>query len=142
MIIWNERFSTGVEALDQQHCVLIDQINRLEKMVNSTNPTLEDVKFITQLVDYLQNYAETHFRHEENCMERFNCPAHAQNQQAHQKFRDFFDAYIQQSKQEGFQLDLIRKLHQTASAWITEHILRVDTCLRPCVTNQPVTPPR
>lgn len=142
MVIWNERYSTGVESLDQQHCALIDQINRLEKLVNTTNPTLDEMKFIMRLVDFMREYAATHFQDEERCMQRYNCPAHGKNRLAHRQFMEFFDAYVQQSRNEGFQLEMIRKLHQTASNWITEHILCVDTCLRPCVTDRQESPPR
>lgn len=90
MIIWTKQFETGAQKLDQQHRILIENINRLEELLNVTNPTLAELKTMVDLVDYLEGYANIHFKGEEQCMEASHCPAHAENQQEHERFRGFF----------------------------------------------------
>jgi hemerythrin len=133
MILWTEQFRTGSAMCDQQHRLLIDHINLLEDQLHATNPTREEVEYAVYLVDYLEAYADLHFNGEEKCMESYRCPAHAQNQQEHERFRGFIRDYRRRCESEGFKLELIRSLHVMMRTWITEHILRIDTQLRPCI---------
>jgi hemerythrin len=133
MINWTKDYETGSAKLDQQHRVLIDNINLLEEQLHTTNPTRQEVEFTVHLIDYLEAYADTHFKTEENCMESHRCPAHALNQEEHERFRGFIHDYKRQCQIEGFKVELLRKLHAKMREWVHEHILRVDTQLRPCI---------
>jgi hemerythrin len=133
MVHWTEQFVTGSGTIDQQHRMLINNINHLESMLTETNPTREEGEFLIHLVDFLEAYAGTHFQFEEECMERYRCPAHAQNKQAHERFLALIQQFKERCRTEGFRLDVLRSLHQTLSSWIQEHILQVDTQLRPCI---------
>ncbi|MGB7768001.1 MAG: bacteriohemerythrin [Verrucomicrobiia bacterium] len=133
MILWTEQFVTGSSTIDQQHRMLINNINHLESMLTETNPSREECEFLVHLVDFLESYAGTHFQFEEHCMEKHRCPAHAQNKQAHEKFLKFIHQFKERYEREGLRLDVLRSLHQFLSSWIEEHILQVDTQLRPCI---------
>jgi hemerythrin len=133
MIFWKKEFETGFEKLDQQHRVLIDNINLLEDLLHTTNPTPKEAKFIIKLVDYLEGYADFHFQGEEQCMESYQCPAHAENQREHERFRGFIQDYKRLCEHQGFKVELLRNLHQVMISWITEHILKIDTRLKPCI---------
>jgi hemerythrin-like metal-binding protein len=133
MIQWTKEFETGSATLDQQHRLLIDNINLLEEMLNITNPTKEESDFLFHLVDYLEAYANIHFTAEEKCMESHQCSVHALNQQAHERFREFIHNYKRLCEIEGFKVELVRNLHELMRAWIQEHILKIDTQLRPCI---------
>ena len=136
MVIWNDQFVIGSRTIDLQHRMLINNTNHLECMLTNRDMTREEVEFVIHLVDFLEAYAETHFKFEEGCMERHRCPAHAQNQQAHEQFRKFFQEYKERIRLEGFHPDLLRQLHQKLNSWIQEHILTVDTQLRPCLKDR------
>lgn len=133
MIFWNEQFKTGSDELDQQHQMLIHNINHLEYMLGETNPSKESCAFLIRLVEFLESYAETHFRVEEDCMSRHRCPAHALNKQAHEAFLTSFRQFKDDARHRGFRPEAFRKLHQTMSQWIEGHILQVDTQLKPCL---------
>jgi len=133
MVLWNEQFVTGSSTIDQQHRMLITNINHLESMLAGTNPTREEGEFLVHLVDFLEAYADAHFQFEEHCMEKYRCPAHARNKLAHAQFLEFFRQFKERSKAEGFRPDLLRSLHQKLSSWIQDHILQVDTQLRSCL---------
>lgn len=133
MIIWNENLKTGFDEIDRQHQTLIDNINQLECLLEQTNPTREHCEFLIQLVTFLESYTKKHFNFEEDCMERHSCPIHEQNQQAHAEFLYYFEQFRENHRRHGFRSDVIRNLHQTISWWIEEHILQVDTQLRPCL---------
>jgi hemerythrin len=133
MILWNQQFATGIEQLDQQHRMLIANINHLEAMLYITNPNREESEFVVHLVDFLETYANTHFNLEEQCMAKHRCPAHARNLQGHEYFRNLLRDYKHRCGTEGYTVDLLRKLHADASSWIKEHILTIDTQLRDVV---------
>ena len=135
MIVWTKAFETGAEQIDKQHQMLIFNINHLEMQLTSTNPTRVECEFLVHLVDFLEAYADAHFQLEEQCMECNRCPAHHRNRQAHETYRHIFRNYKQRCEIEGFTVELLRELHQTASVWVQEHILKVDTQLRTVAFN-------
>lgn len=135
MVIWNDQFVIGSRTIDLQHRMLINNMNHLESMLSESDLTRGEVEFLIHLVDFLESYAETHFKFEEECMEKHRCPAHAQNQQAHEQFRRFFQEFKERYRTEGLHLELLRQLHQKLNSWIQEHILAVDTQLKPCLKN-------
>ena len=133
MIIWGKELSTGSETLDQQHLMLINHINQLGNLSHATNPTRGEFESMVHLVEYLESYADFHFKGEEKCMESHQCPAHAENQQEHERFRGFIRDYKRQCEIEGFKIELIRSLHGVMQKWIQEHILKIDIQLRTCL---------
>ncbi len=132
MIVWSDQFETGFEKINQQHRTLIDNINLLEELLYTTNPTLGEVKSMVRLVDYLESYADIHFKGEEACMDSYQCPNHAENRKEHERFRGFIRDYKKLCELQGFKVELLKNLHQVMSKWITEHILRIDTQLKTC----------
>lgn len=134
MIHWTEQFETGSTKLDQQHRLLIDNINLLEEQLCNTNPTRAELEFAVHLVEYLEAYANIHFKGEEKCMQSYRCPALAKNQLEHERFRAFIHDYKNRCETEGFKVELLRKLHEAMRTWIVEHILSLDTQLRPCIS--------
>ena len=69
-------------------------------------------------------------------MEDFRCPAHALNQREHEFFLGFVLDYKRLSGAEGFKVELLRNLHRFMRRWIVEHILKIDTQLKPCIHSQ------
>lgn len=135
MVHWDERFATGSSTLDQQHQVLINNVNHLGGMLANTNPTKEECEFLIHLVDFLKSYAQTHFQFEEQCMESYRCPAHARNKQAHEKFMMFINDFHEHCKVGGLRQENLKNLHATLSLWIEEHILQIDVQLKACIKN-------
>ena len=133
MIIWNEDYSTGIETIDQQHKLLIEQINRLEEVVANTKPSELEIRFASRLVSFLDSYAKMHFGLEEKCMEAYRCPAHALNEEQHKQFAGFIERFKHKFDAEGFSVEAFKELYEMTSAWITRHILRVDGQLFACV---------
>jgi len=133
MVLWTKRFATGSDTIDQQHRMLINNINHLEAMLTNTNPSRTECDFLIHLVDFLETYADHHFKFEEGCMERHHCPAHTRNKEAHGQFLQFISNYKARVKVEGFRQEALVQLHSTLGKWIEEHILRIDTQLKPCL---------
>ena len=133
MILWTKQFETGSAKLDLQHRLLIDNINLLEEELKTPDFTGVEAEHAVRLLEYLEAYANIHFTVEEKCMESYRCPAHAKNRQEHERFRDFIRNYKRLCELEGFKVELLKNLHEVIRSWIEEHILKIDTQLRPCI---------
>jgi hemerythrin len=136
MLIWTEKFATGQPTIDEQHRLLIMYVNRLEALLVESESRSEDRRFMNDFVTFIENYIESHFRYEEQCMESYRCPAHQKNCQAHDQFRQMFRRFRERFNNEGARMELIMELNQTINAWIEGHILAVDTTLRPCLAKK------
>ena len=136
MLIWNEQYASGSPVIDQQHRQLFHHLNQLEGLLVQTNPTYKDVVTIIELLDFLEQYIDTHFSYEEQCMESYRCPAHEKNRKAHQEFKETFNRFKILAKKEGFRLQMLLDLNQTINTWIQDHILSVDTELNHCISHQ------
>ena len=137
MLIWHEQYSTGSPAIDEQHRELIRRLNRFESLLVVTNPTSEDMVMMTDSLDFLEYYIDLHFQYEEQCMEQYRCPAHQQNKDAHQEFRQLFKRFKSNTAKEGFQIRMLLEINESINAWIQEHILQIDTQLKPCFARKP-----
>ena len=128
MITWSNEFATGVDFVDHDHQVLIDNLNRLEAALRDG----EGAARIGDLVTFLERYAKEHFAREERCMDQVRCPVAAQNRIAHQEFI----ATIADAKDRLFGTNTATavsiKVHREMCQWIREHILKIDTHLRAC----------
>jgi hemerythrin len=133
MLRWNDQFETGHSLIDTQHKMLISYINRLEGMSCITNPSREEVEFFVQLVNFIETYIEVHFKQEEECMNSYRCPVHRENKAAHEAFLSFFRKFKRHFELDGYRPAVLKELHDSCSSWIQQHILQIDTQLKPCL---------
>lgn len=129
MLVWSEDFSTGFALVDIQHRTLIDKINQLEHLLNGPPPPKQRYD---EILAFLGSYAGTHFRFEEQCMEKANCPAYERNKQAHTAFLRIFARFKERYAAEGPKPELLKSIQNAAADWIRNHILTVDRELKGC----------
>ncbi len=130
MLEWKSDYETGVPAIDTQHKVLFDNINRLGKLLDKADIERAEADY---LLNFLENYAEQHFNGEETCMVRYRCPAHARNKVEHAQFKTILGFAIGQYEVATAPKEVLRRLHESMVWWIHNHILKVDIQLRNCM---------
>lgn len=130
---WDPSMSTGVESVDNQHKQLIAHLNDLSAAIGRG----QEIGQLNATLDFLAEYALSHFGHEEMCMARYQCPAAAANRQAHQEFVRLFTAFRERLNQEGATPALAFDVEQQLMTWLMAHICGVDVKLRPCVAQSP-----
>ncbi len=133
MLLWTEQFATGSPEIDEQHRSLIRHLNQFESLLVHSNPTPAQLAIIMKFLDFLEHYIESHFSYEEKCMASHNCPVHEKNCQAHENFKQIFQRFKLRSQKEGFRTPMLVEMNTTINVWIQDHILRVDTELKPCL---------
>jgi hemerythrin len=132
MIYWHEGLTTGVPDLDDHHREIFSKFNEFyAAMSRGPSAKLDEAG---KILDYLQFYAQLHFKREEEIMEKYHCPAAEENKRAHAQFLRDFGAFYTQWQTGGMDLALANDTFVKMMEWIVNHIEGVDTELRKCVT--------
>jgi len=132
IIAWDEaQMSTGVDSVDSQHQELIQRINELHSACLA-GTARED---LLKLVGFLGEYAQSHFRHEEELMQSHQCPARGKNKAAHVQFLRDYEKLVELIKRDGATTTLVLQVKELLGNWLKNHICSVDTQLRACATN-------
>jgi methyl-accepting chemotaxis protein len=118
--IWNDRFALGVEAMDDEHKILIEKINNLAKSIEESDG--DSSKLIAPFKD-LVSYTRLHFSHEEAYMDSIKYPQLVQHKAIHTSLLAGVDSFGDQLKSNKLDGDaLIHFLND----WLIRHILGID----------------
>jgi hemerythrin len=94
-IQWSEKFSVGVDELDQQHQQLIRMLNRLISAPDTIDTRSET---ISDTLQAMTRYAQEHFKTEEKLLKAYDYPGLKEHRQEHIVYRkktlDFSTAAI------------------------------------------------
>lgn len=132
-LTWDDALSTGDETLDHQHKYLVETLNDLGKAINEGH----GIDMITRILGRLRFYAGWHFEQEEECFDKYECPAAGMNKNAHTAFIEKFDRFHGKFREAGGSNEMALTIHEEISDWIVNHILRVDGELYPCIHHRP-----
>ncbi len=121
LITWTEEMSVGVKALDDDHKMLIEMMNKLNDgiLAGQSNLALEDV------VESLVRYTRLHFAREERLFAQAGYPSSA----AHKAEHDLMTRRIlnlQMRFENGQALELSMEAMAFLKNWLTHHILSSD----------------
>ena len=83
-IQWSEKFSVGVEELDQQHQQIIKMLNRLISTRGTTDTRSET---ISDKLLAMTRYAQKHFKAEENLLKAYGYPGLEEQREEHRAYR-------------------------------------------------------
>ena len=130
LITWDEaQMSTGVDTVDAQHQELIQRINELHAACVAGTAREELLK----MLNFLGEYAQSHFRHEEELMQSHRCPARGQNKAAHVQFLRDYETLAEIIKRDGPSTTAVLQVKDLLGNWLKNHICAIDTKLRTCV---------
>ncbi len=120
LIEWKDSYSVGIEHIDNQHKVLVQQINSLHEAMKlgQAKDTLDEI------LKKLIKYTSTHFKSEEVLFARYNYPDSEQHISEHKKFVEevlsFKEDYDKGRVMVSFEvMDFLKN-------WLITHILGSD----------------
>jgi hemerythrin len=124
-IEWTDSFSVGVALFDEQHRRLIDMLNEMieDPAATTRSETVADV-----LTD-MTNYAQEHFKAEEDLMLEHHYPRLEEHRQQHNGFREKA-ARLCLATAEG-QASVPQALLEYLQQWLIRHILQADMAFNP-----------
>ena len=120
MFQWKDEYNTGVTLMDQQHRRLVDLINQLFQCMKDGG----DRMMVGEVVDELVNYTITHFRSEEDMMQKHNYPDFDAHQQIHKDFVKKVGEYAEKLKS-GDRLPPA-DIYNFLKDWLIDHIKKKD----------------
>jgi hemerythrin-like metal-binding protein len=124
-LTWDATLETGVPELDRPHQQLFDALDDLLHAIRRGSSRDE----VGRTLDFLCGYVRTHFREEEELMERSGYPARAEHASEHAAFARDLAALEDEHRRDGPSPGLILRVTSRVSTWLREHIGRVDRAL-------------
>jgi hemerythrin-like metal-binding protein len=123
--IWDNKFNTGVDVVDEQHRKLVDIINRL----GSINAHLASTGELTEILTELANYTVYHFGTEEELMRKY--AVDAIHQDVHIKAHQHFTGQVGVAAKillgsKDVNNQLVVPLLKYVTNWLVQHILGSD----------------
>lgn len=131
MIQWTKEYETGFPELDEQHRKLFELIEEMTDLIDA--PTI-DVQAGLKVIGFLEDYASNHFECEERCMAETHCPSRDINREAHQLFLEGVHRFKCDFAGGCDKRELLTLLQTSLSAWLRNHILKIDTKLKNVAT--------
>lgn len=137
MLNWHEGLTTGVPDLDNHHKEIFQKFNEFYAAMSGGAAARGEEA--GKILDYLQFYAQLHFRREEELMDKYHCPAAEENKRDHAQFLKEFGAFYTQWQTGGMNLTLANDTFVKLMDWLINHIQGVDTQLYKCLPNSSKT---
>ena len=122
-IEWDESFSIDHPAIDKQHRKWIEIFNKMhECMLNNDSGEYKSIAYVT-LVS-MQEYANTHFKFEEEYMYRINYPDFIKHRRLHKDFDTKIYEYNRDIRDGKMVLNT--EILKAIKNWLINHILKED----------------
>jgi len=123
---WEDKFSVGVQSIDNQHKELFRLINELLQAMKQGKAS----NITTQIIMDLEKYAIVHFQKEEFFFQRFNYQGAAEHIREHQLFIQKITTMKTDLKsgKTALSFELLNFLKE----WIDHHILVADKAYSEC----------
>ncbi len=122
---WTEDLAVGVKRIDEQHKELFRRINALVDAIRKS-----ECKYtIDGTIQFLAEYAASHFGEEEGFMAEHHYPEFKQHRAQHEIFLRALDSLKRQAAEpriKGSSYDLSVETNRVVVDWIIAHIMRVD----------------
>lgn len=116
---WMPRLDVQVDLMDRQHRALFVWINRLWDAYQT-----DDRTELLAVLGFLRDYADRHFRDEEDLMARADYPAKEAHTQLHQAFRDAIGSFAERLEQAPH--TVASGLLEYLRDWLVHHIGQED----------------
>jgi hemerythrin-like metal-binding protein len=124
-ILWNERFSVGVPAMDEQHKRLIDLLNTLRAS--------EDIGIAFDTIMGMFDYASVHFRAEEDLLRQ---AGYSELETQEREHLAFLSKAVEFSKKDLSDARVCGEMITYLRNWLLQHILNEDMKYKRCVPDR------
>jgi len=121
-IQWTENLSVGVDSIDQQHKIWFEKANQLFEAGRKGQAK----EYISEMLDFLDEYTKMHFKDEEKYMLEINYPEYDEQKRAHDGFIEQLAKLKESYSQSGGNVAVIVNANQMVVKWLTNHILQLD----------------
>jgi len=122
VLVWNERFATGLNWQDAQHQELFNRMNTLLDAMQAGR----DTGSLEEAFAFFESYMTKHFADEERFMKELGLPGFADHKAAHEELRihhtELKAAFIREGVSPGVRI----KFQNMLVDWLVSHIGNMD----------------
>lgn len=120
-LAWNDNYLIGCELVDEEHKKLFEISNRAFKAVLGK----EKVSKIKTIVHELIEYTQTHFKDEEDFMQRISYPSIKEHKTIHQHIITSMNKFLKTINQKDIN-EIEKELAHFINQWFISHIIHED----------------
>lgn len=124
-IEWNSDLSIGVVEVDVQHKLLFEKFNAFLEAYQAD----KDPEEVLRMFWFLGAYAVTHFKDEEELMQRVNFPDLPRHREKHKAFCDELAKLKDRLNAEGPNQEVFANMASFVSGWLLGHITTTDRAI-------------
>lgn len=121
-IIWEENLRLGVPVIDEQHEGIFAQFNKLSEALQEGRGSAE----VIEVLEYLDNYATTHFADEENLMALYKYDGLEEQRQQHALFRENIAKFTEMLAASAPTQEIAIKIDATLIRYFISHVRNLD----------------
>ncbi len=122
MYTFTSELLTGVKKIDEQHKEMFHRANLVHKASNIENAKKE----IDAFIEFIEKYALSHFKYEEDLQIKYNYPNYKKHKAEHDGFVEFYRPLKKQYEKEGISYDFISNFDKEVMKWIVFHVKNED----------------
>jgi len=133
MLVWKNKLSVGNAIIDTEHKNLMVMVNEIELKIK-----MGDVSDLPHEFEHLEHWLCAHFANEENIAREINFPI-AQNMREHEYLLKEFQKIKNEllAKNGTLSGDSAKSYSHFLSDWLTNHILKEDSLMKPALQSYP-----
>ena len=125
MLTWQERFTIGVESIDNAHRELFRIANKLHSVVRTNDSNIKWTA--AQTIKYIHSYTLRHFQDEEAYMRSINFRDYEAHKTIHASMREkIIPRLCARLEQEDYSAESIEFFLDVLEKWLTRHIVGHD----------------
>jgi len=119
--------TTRMPEIDEEHKEWIKRYNNFDQAVTMGR----GVSAVQETLNFLADYAEAHFKHEESLAAQHNSPVAVLNHENHDQFRAKLRELRGWVEQGGASNVEVVAIKHDMEQWLVNHICKVDTRILP-----------
>lgn len=120
LIQWNDNLSVKVASFDAEHKKLVAMVNNLHEGMKERRGN----QVLGEILQELADYVETHFKHEEELMQKYNYPGFSTHKAEHEKLTAEVQKLLQDFLKGSITLSIT--VSNFLKDWLQNHIQKTD----------------
>lgn len=126
-MMWKDKYMVGVETIDEQHKELFKRLSEFIQIVQDKEKSWEErLDKVKETMSFMQEYVVFHFNDEEAYQEEINYPDMEIHKEAHRKFKEGINEYVEIFQQGGFTEERIQEFSAKLMTWLIMHVGKMD----------------
>ncbi len=125
-MMWKEKYSIGVDRIDNQHKELFIRLSNFINIVQNDMDWEEKLDKVKETMEFMQSYVLIHFSEEEEYQKKINYPEFKEHKKAHDEFKMEINKYVEILEKNGFTEVKIQEFAGKLMTWLIMHVCHMD----------------